>query len=223
MSTAIVVACCHRTGSGCVASVLHTLGVPMLEQPDPVREGDGRWEDLEFFRLHQQILREWVPATGKYDHRRWWYPSPCYTPELVKAYKELVERRNQRMLWGFKDPRTIFMLDFTLGLLTAAGVDVRIVWLTRDLMEIADSLQRRDGERWPGDMKDVAKYQLRQWQLMQERYAAAYPGVSFTYAGMTAEPAGIVDQLIGLMPFGPRVPEARQQAIDLIRPVGAVK
>jgi len=139
MSTAIVVLGGHRSGTSCVAGVLHHLGVPMggeLLGPGPANPA-GHFEDMEFFRLHQRILGE------DNDPTAWRRPAPeC--DAFRGEYAGLVARRNRAHdVWGVKDPRLCFLMPL---LLAAHGGGVQVVHVHRDPEQSARSLAAREGD-----------------------------------------------------------------------------
>ena len=100
-STCIAVLSGGRSGSSCVAGVLYTLGIYMgaeLIGRSPSNRM-AHFEDLEFVDLHRQMVGDW-------RHAKLSVSGPG------SAYRQLVRRREQRQLWGLKDPRLCFTFRF---------------------------------------------------------------------------------------------------------------
>ena len=216
---AIVIVANHRTGSGLLASILHTLGVAMLPTPQPTREGDDKWEDHEFVALHREIFQEVI--SGKYDPNRWRYPIPVFGAGMRQRYRQLLLARrdlrtDQESPWGFKDPRTVFVLDFVLGLMTGLAIRPKCIWLRRGLPAIADSLRRRDVQ-WPTDNVAVARHQFNKWGEMHARYSQMTHGLKMQYEKLTEDPAEEIRQLVDFL--APHIPSPAQiaAAVALVR------
>ncbi len=213
MSTAVIVVSNHRTGSGCLASVLHTLGVSMLPTELPTLNGDDRWEDQDFVALHRRIFREQI-GRG-HSPSSWRYPMPQFTPAIIKDYVKTLTGKTSRLLWGFKDPRAVFVLDFIMGLTAGLGIGTYCVWLRRDLAAVAASLKKRDDKQWPTDHEAVARHQYAQWQSMYSRYSYAVPGIAIKYEDLVGDPETTVTSLAQQLPIKP-TPEQIEAAITLV-------
>ena len=94
-SRCILVLGTGRSGTSAVGGVLYKLGVWMgdtfvgRDQTNPW----GTFEDAELFAVTRQVM------------------SGGLSPE---AYKAQIERRNQRPLWGWKDPGLVWTLEHAL-------------------------------------------------------------------------------------------------------------
>lgn len=214
MSTAVILVSNHRTGSGCLASILHTLGVPMIPTETPTMTGDDAWEDQDFVKLHRSILGEIV---GKgYDPIAWRYPVPRFDDWTIAGYRDLLIEKSERPIWGFKDPRTVWMLDFVLGLTAGLQIDTRLVWLKRSTAAVADSLRRRDNAQWPTDHLSVAVHQRAEWERMRSRFVHAVDGIVIDYEELVVNTARTIQRLVDWLPI--TAPEAAiQQAISIVK------
>lgn len=205
-STIIVIAACHRTGSGLVSSMLSSLGVAM-GQPDPqtARSPDELWEDQDFVRLHRGFFRE--IENGVYRASRWRYPAPILTAMLAADWRALAAHRAKQPLWGFKDPRFVFLMDFGLGVLSGLGLDVRLVWLSRNNQDVAKSLQRRDGGEFQ-DALNIAAHQRNCWEVAKSRLPD-WPAVELRYEDLVTDPLAATRVLAGVLPYTAAVSEAK--------------
>lgn len=103
---------------------------------------DGHWEHYRLMRLNERILRRlggnWrePPSlpTG-------WELSEDLAAERLEAHVLLAESFAGRGLWGWKDPRNSLTLPFWRQLLPR----MRYVICVRNPVDVAASLQRRDG------------------------------------------------------------------------------
>lgn len=180
MSKVVVVVAGHRTGSGLTSQLLNMLGVDMgLPEASPALHTDDLGEDQEFVAIHRAMLRERVAED-------WQWPKPRITHELSKRWVSLVRQRSSKAIWGFKDPRFVFLADYGLGVLATAGLDVQLVWLHRGAPDVASSLQVRDGTPYLHALSIAAHYETR-WATLRERYDG-WPGCDIEYNDLVADP-----------------------------------
>jgi len=100
MNKTFVILGCHRSASSLVAKALHEAGVHMGDDllsglPD---NPEGHYEDLDFLKKNVELL----------DGNIW----NDVERELMDVYtKPLIDSKNTRPLWGWKDPRTVLTID----------------------------------------------------------------------------------------------------------------
>jgi lipopolysaccharide biosynthesis protein len=138
----------HRGGTSLASAALSFVGVPFGEalMPSDEHNPTGYWEDLDFVSLNEQMLR-WLGLA--------WHAlgpiRPNQVDELVaagfqdRAVKLLVDKLAGRESFGFKDPRTIRLLDFWLRVFSLGNYDVRFLLVTRDPRHVCASISQRDG------------------------------------------------------------------------------
>jgi glycosyltransferase involved in cell wall biosynthesis len=135
----------HRSGTSLVASWLSALGIDMGRQllPPDKRNQRGYFEDIGFLEFERKILSECCP-TDDGGHPDWgWAESELLNREAFKGFiaaatSMLASRAEQRVFWGWKDPRTTLLLDFWDALLDGAYY----VFVYRFPWDVADSMQR---------------------------------------------------------------------------------
>lgn len=136
-SRALVITGMHRSGTSAVASVLQRAGVRIGSR---LIEGDagnprGYFEDQDFVRFHdQQLARSGQRVLAQVGAEL----EPPRRQDVRQA-EELIRRRQDLDLWGFKDPRTSLYLDFWARQLPEA----RFLLVFRDPVEVVLSLLRR--------------------------------------------------------------------------------
>lgn len=121
-STCLMVLGVPRSGTSCVAGVLHRLGVDMGEghfQPDDWANPRGYYEDLRWRMITQRI-------TGK------GYSLQAASLERIgqgqkRLYRTLAQECAGKRLWGMKDPWLCFVGSFIWPILHEQGVEVRLV------------------------------------------------------------------------------------------------
>jgi predicted nucleic acid-binding Zn-ribbon protein len=133
----LVVAGMHRSGTSAVASLMQRAGVYLGSRLVPGDAGNprGYFEDEDFVHFHdRQLARSGLRVLAQGDAG----PEPFGDDEVLEA-EDLVRRRREHSLWGWKDPRTSLFLDFWAERLPEA----RFVFPVRDPFEVVLSLLRR--------------------------------------------------------------------------------
>jgi hypothetical protein len=137
----------HRSGTSALTRVLNLIGVELGADEalttEPVADNPkGYWEHHELTAISDAILKR---------HGGSWDEPPLLPPgwETAAAIDDLRQRAQQLIqnqfaavqLWGWKDPRTCLTLPFWQQLLP----DMRYVICLRDPLDVARSLEHRDG------------------------------------------------------------------------------
>ena len=133
----VVITGMHRSGTSLTASLLQSGGVFIGERLLGINLSNpkGHFEDLDFVELHQNILKsQGLPSEGWRDNL-----GKTISPQYVVAAKKLITQRQQHLIWGWKDPRTVLFLEFWSQLLP----QLKYVFVYRSPWEVVDSLYRR--------------------------------------------------------------------------------
>lgn len=150
MGTAVIVLGGHRSGTSCIAGILHHLGIPMGEQLLGANPGNpaGHFEDVAFLSLNKLILGEDKEPTA------WREPVPDFAP-FREQYRALVAARNRTHdMWGVKDPRLCFVLPL---LLDVHGGGVHVIRAHRHPASSARSLSTREGDLSDREAENIAR------------------------------------------------------------------
>ena len=144
----IVVLGMHRSGTSALTRVLNLLGCDMSENmlaPDKNNPA-GYWEPASLNRFNEELLEsagsswsDWLPFNEN------WYKSPKCDAARKRAVELLAEEYPDTPLGVMKDPRICRILPFWLRALDDAGFSVKFVIPIRNPLEVAGSLQDRDG------------------------------------------------------------------------------
>jgi len=130
----------HRSGTSIVAGILAKLGVDMgrdllgANYSNPT----GHFENKKFIQLNNKILKS---AGGGWD-----FP-PSEEKILVQRrkfeneIKKIIVEEGKLLIWGWKDPRTSLTIELYLPFLK----NPYFLVCHRDNLEIANSLNKRDG------------------------------------------------------------------------------
>ncbi|MBT6044250.1 MAG: hypothetical protein HOH14_12250 [Gammaproteobacteria bacterium] len=100
MNKTFVILACHRSASSLVAKALHEAGVHMGDDllsglPD---NPEGHFEDMDFLKKNVEIL----------GGDNWKDVNKSLNDADTQA---LIESKNNKPLWGWKDPRTALTID----------------------------------------------------------------------------------------------------------------
>jgi len=128
----------HRSGTSLTASIVAAAGIHLGDELMAVGSGNprGHFEDLAFYQLHQRILA----ANGLSLEGFTCHETIVVPPAARAEATELIGRRRANARpWGWKDPRTVLMLDFWAELLPEA----RWLFVVRPPGNVVDSLFRR--------------------------------------------------------------------------------
>ncbi len=211
-----------RSGSSCVAGVLHQLGVDMGAghfQPKDWANPKGYFEDMRWRHTTQRI-------TGR------GYSLKAASLEGIgatqrKMYRLLARSCAQRRLWGMKDPWLCFVGQFIWPILEQQGVDVRLVVTSRKREASIASVQKHLNRTYHG--KGNAEKIVDTWQEGLDRQVKAWhgPGMVMPFGDLIREPKGNVQYLADFAfegisrPPGDMVKIARWVSPDLNHHKGA--
>jgi hypothetical protein len=137
----LIIAGMHRSGTSLITQWLNKCGLQIGENTLEADTGnkDGHFEDLEFFKMHQEILSDHhLPADGLVDHNIDLRELTLYEEEKLKSILKIKNKLYTE--WGWKDPRTCLLLDTYKELLPGAYYLV----ILRDFNAVVGSLLRRD-------------------------------------------------------------------------------
>jgi hypothetical protein len=128
LNKTFVILACHRSASSLVAKALHEAGVHMGDDllsglPD---NPEGHFEDMDFLRRNVELL----------DGNIW---NDVDRPLLDLDTGDLIRAKDNKPLWGWKDPRTVLTIDKYYDHLE----DPVIVSLFRKPEHVASSMARR--------------------------------------------------------------------------------
>ena len=145
---AILVAGAHRSGTSALARVLNIVGCDLpnhlMEQgQDNVK---GYWESLPIAELNNEILASAGSAWN--DWRPFdldWYSSPVAEEFRQRAGVLLRQEFGDSRLFVLKDPRICRLMELWIDAIDAFGADLFVVSPIRNPLDVAESLQVRNG------------------------------------------------------------------------------
>ena len=146
---AVLVAGPHRGGTSAAARALSLLGCDLpktLMQASPENNETGFWESLPVMELNDEILAsagtvwdDWQPIAPD------WNACPVAEEFRERAQALLGKEFGASQLFVLKDPRICRLLPFWAGVLQAFGAEPRILLPVRNPLDVAASLEARDG------------------------------------------------------------------------------
>lgn len=153
-----------RSATSLIAQALHKYGVHMGDNLFMKGAGNplGHYEDRDFMELNKKILRKCGGSAAN-------LPSE----ELIKACsefdddaKEMVESKDDKSLWGWKDPRTVATIEKYVDHLE----DPILICPFRNPEMVAKSLHERDGISIEEGLEMAKEYNRRVLKYLEEHY-----------------------------------------------------
>lgn len=140
----------HRSGTSAVTLALRELGIYLgpeqdIFQADSFNE-DGNLENIRISQLNQQLSSEFeVDGTSTGSVTGDWLTRPGIDGLVDSAGKFLSSYFAGMAFWGWKDPRTTLLLPVYLDVFRRIGVRPHFVMPVRHPLDVAKSMERRDG------------------------------------------------------------------------------
>jgi hypothetical protein len=135
----LIIAGMHRSGTSLITNWLNRCGLQVGESLMPAGTGneEGHFEDLEFLKLHEEILgNNSLDMSGLVDAKS--IELSAY--QLGKLQSVINIKQQLYDQWGWKDPRTCLFLDTYSKLLPEA----KYLVILRDHRAVINSLLKRD-------------------------------------------------------------------------------
>lgn len=134
----LVIAGMHRSGTSLITQWLRKCGLPVGD--DLMGEGianlEGHFEDLDFVRLHEELLREINTDDSGLELEA----LPDWSAQQKQKINELIIKKNSLYtMWGFKDPRTCVFLEAYREVVP----DAHYLVIVRDFKAVVSSLLSR--------------------------------------------------------------------------------
>ncbi len=159
--TVIAIFGMHRSGTSCLAGSLEAWGLPLGKVMTSSKFNKlGNRENPHIFRLHEAVLT---------DNGGSWQNPLTVTKWRAERHDALsaIIRNYPEGFWGFKDPRTLFLLDGWYGIIPKCRF--QYVASFRHPMAVAQSLNVRNGMPIDQGIELWACYNQRLLSLMEDR------------------------------------------------------
>ncbi len=140
----------HRSGTSALCAALQASGASfgsLLLDPMAGVNDEGFWEDQAVVEINERLLQQmghdWYTVPPDLDLPDW----------SALPFRELRSDARARLARGFgggaveavKDPRFCITLSFWLGVAAESGLETAVCVIGRAPLEVAASLQKRDG------------------------------------------------------------------------------
>jgi len=140
----------HRSGTSAVTRSINLLGAYLGEDTafvTPLSDNpEGYWErsDIVNFngRLLDQIKKNWDTVAPLPDK---WHKSDKIKPFRDELVEFIKINFSDHQLWAWKDPRISLLLPIWKDALDELGIKSSIVFVIRNPLDVAKSLNKRDG------------------------------------------------------------------------------
>jgi len=176
----------HRSGTSAIARGLTTLGVGLgnnLLGPSAGDNDKGFWEDADITAFNDAVLAKLgssYDALAPLDAEN---AKAALRTERVRAEALLARKLSANATFAFKDPRTSVLLPFWRQVFSNLSLDDKYVIALRNPLEVAASLQRRNGFHPARSLLLWTKHTLRALIDTRDR-----PRVVISYAAMLENP-----------------------------------
>jgi len=140
----------HRSGTSALCAALAACGVSFGNRLIDAMAGvndEGFWEDAGVVEINEQLLAQagssWFAPLNDIAVVDW--QNPVYDSPRDQARKLLRTGFGDAALQAVKDPRLCLTLPFWLALCAELGISARVCVIGRAPLEVARSLEKRDG------------------------------------------------------------------------------
>ncbi len=146
----IIILGMHRSGTSLVSGIMTKLGVNMGDElfPKDPYNPLGHFEDVEFLKLNERILES---AGGHCNEPPKYDIIIAQKQKFDEEIKNLVQRKDEREFWGWKEPRTSLTIDLYLPYIS----NPVFLFCKRDAAGVAESMHNR--QEFPIDKGKLLK------------------------------------------------------------------
>lgn len=191
----IIILCIGRCGSSMVGGVLDKLGVFMGSHLVEANSFNtkGYYEDQTIMELQDALLKSmgcswWRPPANIWSALG--YGNADIATKLCKAIQRRTD--DEHTLWGFKDPRTMYLLPVYRKQL----VNPHFIVVHRNLLSVAKSIFHRDhsivGESFGEAMALAERHAAHLVHTVNDPWMADKPLIHVSYEDMLDNPTAAV-------------------------------
>jgi len=158
-SSCVIVLGMHRSGTSMLTGCLEEAGLYLGEISEQEFESNkqGQKEQIFLMELHEAVLQSNGGSWSNPPHTAKW---KYFHNKTRQHYIETMEKHP---VWGFKDPRVLFLLDKWLEDLPSA----KMIGIFRHPLLVADSLYRRNNLSYNHSLDLWLKYNRKLWEYKQ--------------------------------------------------------
>jgi hypothetical protein len=185
----------HRSGTSALTGALQLMGCQLGEKLMGPWKGDnpkGFFENMKVFRTNEHFIKK---CNSSWDDPCFYGPDWILNKE-VKQYKrdlkDLLEQEiGHHVLSAVKDPRICILFPAWQDVFSDMGIGIKCVFAVRDPVEVAKSLQKRDGFS--------LEHGLLMWMnhmLTAEYLTRDLPRVFVAFESLIENPEGEISRII---------------------------
>ncbi len=213
-SQGILVLGMHRSGTSIVTNILNVLGAELGSRlmPPAHDNPDGFREHLDVVHVHDELLAALGHAWDDFRPLpSGWLETAAARHAQTKIEALLHAEFLGKPRWAIKDPRLCLLMPLWRNVIGQVGASVRCALIVRDPLDVARSLNIRNGMEVSQGMALWLRYNLQALNdtVGMRRYA-------WSYGALARDPARVVGELS--MRLGLQAAAARQvAATSLVR------
>jgi len=167
MNRAVLILGMHRSGTSSLTGILEKAGLYLGNvSKENAHNPKGNQENPRIMRLHESLF---LNSGGTWDNPP---ETILWSDEPKKERDDILREYLHAPLWGFKDPRTVLVLNGWLEVLS----NVSFVGTFRHPVSVALSLARRNGFSFT---KSFRLWKFYNEKLLQYHEQYGFPMVSF--------------------------------------------
>lgn len=192
----------HRSGTSALCAALAASGASFGNQLIDAMAGvneEGFWEDAAVVAVNEQLLAladsSWFALAPGLADTDW--TAARFHPLREQAARLLQSGFGDSPLQAVKDPRLCLTLPFWLSLCEQLGISSRVCVISRAPLEVARSLEKRDGFPLGYGLRLYAGY-----RDCMDRWVPA-EALSVSYAQLLDDAPGVIQRLANELPLTP--------------------
>lgn len=147
MSTAIIVAGMHRSGTSATTGALQLAGVSLGKVLEPAPDNPkGYFENKRAVEVHERLLgglgRSWDDIRELPTN---WLSSEAAANAKREIMALVDEEFSEKSIWAVKDPRICRFIPLWRDVLGARQTNIVVMFVARNPEEVASSIRKRNG------------------------------------------------------------------------------
>lgn len=191
MSTAIIVAGMHRSGTSAATGALQIAGVSLGEVLEPASDNrKGFFENRRAVDIHEKLLRglgrSWDDVRALPED---WLSSEAARVARGEIEALIDEEFQDASLWAVKDPRICRFIPLWRGILGARGIPNVAILVVRHPEEVASSIRKRNGWGLP-----LGRMLWMRHVVEAEAYTRDVPRTVISYERLLADPVAVIER-----------------------------
>ncbi|HMS06646.1 MAG TPA: sulfotransferase domain-containing protein [Burkholderiaceae bacterium] len=193
MNKLVIVLGMHRSGTSAVTRALTVLGVDLGSYLIESQEDNpkGFWEDSEMLSFNERLMRavgmEWDCLRPIRQHEIEQLKCQGF---LLEALSLLKRKTQNKIVFGFKDPRFTKMLPFWVSVLPYLGVKIYFLIAKRNPLDVVRSLKKRN------EIPHTFGYLMwLEYMSSALRYTIDYPRMIVDYNELLENPVSEVNRI----------------------------